>query len=229
MPDQTPAPDRFKAEMPAIPGVAGTSAHARAGNIALRLVGGLLAALLVIVAASRFLNRKHSDPAPVETTPQIQVPAPPPDPDAGIPTVTDGRPAIAQTSEMAKPWSAKEFFYRDSLTGENTRALLIRLPAGSPNQSNGYWGLVMNAAYGNCKLEYITNIEKIRNDYDYRGAKHPMVGNPCSRTLFDPTRLMSLPGDIWVRGAIAQGSDLRPPLGIQVEVRGKDIVALRRE
>lgn len=229
MPDQPPAPDRFKAEMPAIPGVTRSSGHGKSVNTALRLVGGLLVALFVIVAASRFLNRNRSVAVPVETTPQIQVPSPPPDPNAGIPTVSESAPTIAQTSEMAKPWTAKEFFYRDGLTGENTPALLIRLPAGSAGQANGYWGLVMNAAYGNCKLEYITDLEKIRNDYEYRGARHPMVGNPCSRTLFDPTRLMSLPGDIWVRGAIAQGSDLRPPLGIQVEVKGKEIIALRRE
>jgi len=32
-----------------------------------------------------------------------------------------------------------------------------------------------------------------------------------------------------VRTAIVQGSDIRPPLGIEVEVRGKDILATRME
>ncbi len=223
-------PDRFKAEMPQIPGVSGSPAHGRAGNTALRLVGGLIAALLVIVGASRFLSRaRHAPPVPVETTPQIQVPAPPPDPNAGIPIVSEGAPAIAQISEVAKPWSSKDFFYRNGLSGENIPALLIRLPSGSATQASGYWGLVMKSAYGDCKLEYLTDLDKLRNDYDFRAAHHPMVGNPCSRTLFDPTKLASLPGDIWVRGAIAQGSDLRPPLGIQVNVKGNEIIAERME
>jgi hypothetical protein len=56
-----------------------------------------------------------------------------------------------------------------------------------------------------------------------------MVGNPCSHTVFDPTKMTMLPGNIWVRGAIVQGSDLRPPLGIEIEIKGKEILALRRE
>jgi hypothetical protein len=56
-----------------------------------------------------------------------------------------------------------------------------------------------------------------------------MVGNPCSRTLYDPLKLTNLPGNVWVRGAIAQGSDLRPPLGIELKVQGKNINAVRME
>lgn len=215
--------------MPQIPGVTGPSGPRPAGTTALRLVAGLVGALLVIFAASRFLNRHRPEPATTEAPPQIQVPSPPPDPNAGVPTVTESEPVIAPVAEMTKPWTAKDFFYKKGLTGENVPALLIRLPGGSPNQAKGYWALSMNAAYGNCKLEYITDLEKLRKDYDFRSAKHPMVGNPCSRTLFDPTKLMNLPGNIWVRGLIAQGSDVRPPLGIQVDIRDQDIVALRME
>src|SRR5207253_6807344 len=59
--------------------------------------------------------------------------------------------------------------------------------------------------------------------YGYAAARHPMVGNPCSHTVFDPTKITNLPGNVWVRGAIVQGSDLRPPLGIEVKIEGKDI------
>jgi hypothetical protein len=38
-----------------------------------------------------------------------------------------------------------------------------------------------------------------------------------------------LPGNIWVRGAIVQGSDVRPPLGIEIKIQGKNILAVRRE
>jgi hypothetical protein len=56
-----------------------------------------------------------------------------------------------------------------------------------------------------------------------------MVGNPCSRTLFDPLRMTTLPGNFLARGAIAQGSDLRPPLAVELKMRGKDILAVRAE
>jgi hypothetical protein len=56
-----------------------------------------------------------------------------------------------------------------------------------------------------------------------------MVGNPCNRTVYDPTKLSNLPSNVWVRGAIVQGSDLRPPLGIEIRVQGKNIQAIRME
>jgi hypothetical protein len=56
-----------------------------------------------------------------------------------------------------------------------------------------------------------------------------MVGNPCNRSVFDPLKLTNLPGDVWVRGAIVQGSDLRPPFGIEVQIQGKQIQAVRME
>jgi hypothetical protein len=56
-----------------------------------------------------------------------------------------------------------------------------------------------------------------------------MVGNPCSRTVYDPLKMMNIPGSIWARGAIVQGSDVRPPLGIEVEIHDRQILAARME
>src|SRR5262249_33944512 len=228
---ETNTPNRFKAEMPEIPGVSGPGAkHSPGSAMAIRLVGGLLAVLVVLVIGTRFVMRsKHAEPLPVQATPQIEVPTPAVDPTAAIPKATEGSPGIATISEMAKPWSSKDFFFNNRLNGENVPSLLIRLPGAGPSQSNGYGALVMTAAFGNCKLEYVTDLEKLKTDYGFRNPKHPMVGNPCSRTLFDPTRMTNLPGNVWVRGAIAQGSDLRPPLGIEVKVEGKDVLAVSME
>jgi len=132
-------------------------------------------------------------------------------------------------TEMAKPWSSKEFFIRNRLNGENISGLLVRLPASSPSQSSGYWAFAQKAPFGDCQLEYVTDLEKLKNDYGFRAARHPMVGNPCSRTVFDPLKLSNLPGSVWARGAIVQGSDLRPPLGIEIKVEGKKILAVRAE
>jgi hypothetical protein len=41
--------------------------------------------------------------------------------------------------------------------------------------------------------------------------------------------MSEIPGDIWVRGALVQGSDVRPPLGIELKIQNKNILALRTE
>jgi hypothetical protein len=78
-------------------------------------------------------------------------------------------------------------------------------------------------------LEYVTDIAKLRQEYDFRNARHPLVGNPCSRVLYDPLKTSNLPGNVWIRGAIVQGSDIRPPNGVELRIRGKEILAIRTE
>ena len=229
MPGQ-PSSDRFKTEMPQIPGVSATGQRHSAGiNLAARLVTGLLAVLLVVFLGARWaLHPKHLDRS-TDQQPQIEVPSAAPDPSTLLPHATDAEPGIAEIPEMAKPWSSKEFYIRNRLSGENVPALLVRLPTGSASQASGYWAFALKAPFGNCQLEYLTDLGKLKSDYDFRAAKYPMVGNPCSRTIFDPLRMSNLPGRVWARGAIVQGSDLRPPLGIEIKVQGKKILAVRTE
>ena len=227
MTDQPPS-DRFKSEMPQIPGVSGSRATT-APNPAVKVVIGLLAVLLMIFLGARALRPKRVTPQAVDQQPQIEVPAPAPDPSTLLPHATDANPGIASVTEMAKPWSSKEFFIRNRLNGENISGLLVRLPTGSPSQSSGYWAFAQKAPFGDCQLEYVTDLGKLKNDYGFSAAKHPMVGNPCSRTVYDPLKLSNLPGSVWARGAIVQGSDLRPPLGIEIKVEGKKILAVRAE
>jgi hypothetical protein len=223
--------DRFKAEMPQIPGVSEANLPKQPGiNPAMRLVAGLLAVLLLCFLGSRWLvSAKHHEALPAPPPPQIEVPAPAADLSDALPRSTEAQPEVATLSEMAKPWSSKDFFFVNRFSSESTRALLIRLPSGSAREPSGYWALAMKAPFGNCQLEYVTDMDKLRNEYDFRAAKHPMVGNPCTRTLFDPLKMVVVPGDIWVRGAMAQGSDLRPPLGVEVKIAGKNILAVRME
>lgn len=230
MPDQ-PTPERFKAEMPQIPGVSSAARRSSSNATALRLVGGLLAVLLVLVLGARWvlLRAKHVQAPVAEALPQLQVPAPAPDPNSLLPHATEAHPAIATVAEMAKPWSSKDFFYVNPLTNESVPAILIRLPGGSATQPTGYWAFVVKAPYGNCNMEFVTDLDRLTNDYEFKEAKHAMVGNPCNRSIFDPTKMTLLPGNIWVRGALAQGSDLRPPLGIELQIKGKDILAIRME
>ncbi len=196
-----PPSDRFKTEMPQIPGVSGSGSRSAATpNPAVKLVIGLLAVLLVVFLGARWaLRPKHAPAQSVAQQPQIEVPSPAPDPSTLLPHATAADPGIASLEEMAKPWSSKEFYIRNRLSGENSQ------------------------------LEYVTDLGKLKTDYGFRAAMHPMVGNPCSSTVFDPLKLTNLPGSVWVRGSIVQGSDLRPPLGIEIKVEGKKILAVRTE
>jgi len=227
MADQPPAPDdRFKAEMPAIPGVAGGAKPPSNAVAPLKIVGGLVAVLVVIVAAGTAISHSRRTAAPSDASSQVEVPAP----DLGNPPPSPPpMRGIATVDMMAKPWSATAFDYRNALSGERVPALLLRLPGGSAGQPSGYWAFALKAAYGNCQLELVSDLAKLKGEYGYSAARHPMVGNPCSHSIFDPTKMANLPGNVWVRGAMVQGSDLRPPLGIEVKIEGKDILAVRME
>ena len=228
MPDQPPS-DRFKPDMPQIPGVSSPGTQPASRDSSLKLGIGLLAVLLIVFLGARWaLHPRHAEPSAADQ-PQIEVPTPAPDASTLLPHASGASPGIANIEEMAKPWSSKPFLIRNELSGENTPAMLIRLPTGSPSQASGYWAFSVNAPYGDCRLEYVTDLAKLETDYGFLAAKHPMVGNPCSRTLFDPLKMTNLPGNFFVRGGIVQGSDLRPPLGVEIRVRGKDILAIRTE
>jgi len=226
---QTPA--HLKADMPQIPGVGGPGPRRSSSNPLLPLIIALAVLGIVLIVAVRWL----SGPKPVEKpggdqAPQIEVPAPAPDLNAALPHATESNPAVATIADLAKPWASADFFVRNKLTGENIPATIVRLPGGSATSPSGYWAFSRKAPYGNCQLEYIPELDKLRNDYDYSHANHPLVGNPCSRTLYDPLKTASLPPDnIWIRGAIVQGSDIRPPLGVEIKIQGKQILAIRSE
>lgn len=241
---ENPPPARFKPEMPHIPGVSEEHASVpngnppsaqlpalpRAANPLLPLIAGFFALALIFVLGSRWISRTHPSENPRhEPAPQIEVPPPPPDPSTLVPHATESNPVVASTATLTKPWSSADFYIRSSVSNEEIPATVVRLPTGSPAQASGYWAFSRKAPYGPCELEYVKDVDALRQGYGYRGATHPMVGNPCSHTLYDPLKTASLPGNIWIRGAIAQGSDIRPPFGVEIVVRGKQILAVRSE
>src|SRR3981189_19476 len=175
-----PPSQRFKTDMPQIPGVSAQPATQQAGFKPVRLIG-FLAGLVFCLICVRWLRRPRGAEAPaVAPTPQIEIPAPEPDATAALPHATETQPGIASVGEMVKPWSSKEFMYRNRLSGENVPAVLISLPSGSAGQRAGYWAFSLNAPFGNCRLEYVAEIEKLKTDYGYLSAKHPVGGNPGS-------------------------------------------------
>jgi hypothetical protein len=220
--------ERFKAEMPEIPGVVHRRPPSKVSPGPWLVIAGLLAVIVAVVFAGRFFSRPHHTETPPAPLAQSDIPAPVADITPAVPVASEQDPVIASVTEL-KPWASKQFTFRNGMTNENISAILVRLPTGSPAQASGYWSISLKSALGTCQLEYLDDLQRIKSDYGYQQAKHPMVGNPCSRTLFDPLKYAALPGNVLVRGAIAQGSDFRPPLGIEIKLRGKDILAIRME
>jgi hypothetical protein len=141
--------------------------------------------------------------------------------------VTESKPEVATVSELAQPWSSKRFFFRSLTRSKYVPALIIRLP-GPASDSKSYWAFSLEAPFGQCQLAYIDNVEKLSSEYGFEAA-HPMVVNLCSRAVYDPLQHKELPGNILVRGAIVQGSDLRPPYGIELKVSGNQIRGVAME
>ncbi|HKF39692.1 MAG TPA: hypothetical protein VKB21_01325 [Candidatus Acidoferrum sp.] len=194
------------------------------------ILGMVVLGLLLLFALRWFPHpAKTAESARVEPAPQIDVPSPPPDPNSLLPHADANNPVIAQIADLSKPWSSLDFFFHNTVSGESVPATVLRLPGTSGTSPSGYWAFSRKAAYGDCQLEYVTDLDRLLREYDYRHATHPLVGNPCSRTLYDPLKTANLPGNVWIRGAIVQGGDIRPPLGIEIKIQGKQILAVRTE
>ena len=96
--------------------------------------------------------------------------------------------------------------------------MVVRLPSGE------FWGFSLQGPFGHCTLEYVTDLGALASQYKYN-AGHPMVVNPCDGTVYDPLKVGSLGANTWVRGEIVKGSSLRPPISIEVKVRGRSVIA----
>ena len=229
-PSLPPARERFKAEMPHIPGVSATL-PARTSVIGHRWIvaGGLTFLVLAVMVTARYLSKPHRAEIAAPVVAQIDVPAPIPDLPVSLPIDAETDQVIATIGELVNPWSFKTFVFHDPTSKVSVAALLIRLPGGSASRPSGYWSTTMKPIYGNCQLDYVEDVQKLRTDYGHRRATHPMLANPCTRSLYDPLQYAALPGDILARGAVVQGSDVRPPLGIEIKLKDKQILAIRME
>jgi hypothetical protein len=184
------------------------------------LIGGAAAATLLILALLIWWARSKPRPAPAQisetdVTDQGAVPAAVPKPAA---PGQDGPAVVATVDELSKPWTARKFTFVKPVTGENIPAMVVRLPAGA------LWAFSLQGPNGRCNLEYVDDLPALDSKYGYR-ATHPMVVSPCDQTVYDPLKIGSLGGNIWVRGEIVQGLSLRPPISIDVKVRGRSIIA----
>jgi len=236
MPDATEKSDRFKPSMPRIPGVSDNpgepeiESRASVGNPTARLAVRLGVAL-VLGALVAWWALRPAGPAPGTTseTPPASSPYLP----AAVPAPVGGTPAYgsveaASLQELAQPWSSKKFLFHKQSSGENIPAIVVRLPGGQSGRSASFWAFSLQAPFGRCELEYVTDLARLAREYGYQ-ARHPMVTDACNGAIYDPLRLGTLPGGAWARGEVVQGAGIRPPVAIEVRVQGKQVVALRIE
>lgn len=231
--------DPFKPQQPSIPGVSPSDAKAKPEappppefrgvpqqtaplpikKVAIAGVG----ALVIIVGLLLWSRSSSSKATPIPTdTPHTSAAAPGDVPKPAR-TLLTGPGPIATTDELAKTWSAKRFLFRNSVTGAPEPAMVVRLPRGE------LWGFSLLEPFGSCELEFVTDLDKLRTDYRFR-ADHPMVVDPCNRTVYDLLRYGGgAANDELVRGVIVQGTGIRPPMAIEIRADGKDIVAVRGE
>jgi hypothetical protein len=175
-----------------------------------------------LIAAAVVLWMKRGAPAAAETpAPEAAIAAPVEPPPAlpdQIAPLPDGRSEAATTEELAKPWAAKKFVFVKPFTHDQVNAMVIRLPGA------GLWAFAIQEPFGKCDLEYIMDLPQLSTDYAFK-ANHPMVVNPCNKTVYDPLKVGSLGGNVYVHGDIVQGNGLRPPISINVRQSGSSIIA----
>jgi hypothetical protein len=243
VPDKPREQDPFKPAEPNIPGVTGNPARFKPApdtsdptapqfrssaavpdrSSAQKVLS--IAAIVVVLSSLALYVWKHSNTpehtlvaAAVAAAPVVDLP---PVVAQSSPNVPEGPGPVATTAELATAWSSKRFVFRATQASENIPALVVHLPSGV------YWGLSLREPYGTCQLEYVTDLAKLEREYGFH-ADHPMVANPCRRVLFDLARYGTGPNGE-VRGAIVSGRGVRPPIAIEVKVRGKQVVAIQLE
>jgi hypothetical protein len=215
---------KFEAAQPKIPGVPTRVAEKPAPNRAAKgqppylwACGG--GAIVVVIVAVFWWA--HGVTGAAHVAPQAAAPVAAAQPAASKPTeeipVAPG--PIATTMEMKDTWSSKKFLYRHT-NGDVSPALLVHL------RGDSYWAFSLREPFGTCELELAT-VERLHDFYNL-AAKYPMVGDPCTQAVYDLTRYDSGPNGL-VRGAIVSGTGPRPPLAIEVEVQGREIVASQSE
>lgn len=229
--------DPFKPPEPSIPGVSRakvstppeTSQEPAAfpgqeTTVIPHLLWVALAALVaLVVAATLFYSSRSTSAKETPAAAADAQPASAPDLPKQTETWPLGPGPVATAQEMASTWSAKRFVFRNPGTGQDEPAIVVRLPRGQ------YWGFSLREPFGNCELEYVTDLKKLRADYHF-SADHPMVGDPCNHTVYDLLRYGTGPSnDGLVRGEIVQGPGIRPPLAIEIRTQGNNVLAVREE
>jgi hypothetical protein len=243
VPDKPKEQDPFKPTEPNIPGVTGNPARNKPSpepprptaphfqnsvpapdkSLAKKLLA--IAVIVIFVGSVALFSWKRSHAPELLPAAPAAAAAPivdlPPVVAQPSPNVPEAPGPVATTAELATIWSSKRFVFRATQASENIPAIVVHLPSGV------YWGISLREPYGTCQLDYVTDLAKLEREYGFH-ADHPMVADSCRRVLFDLARFGTGPNGE-VRGAIVSGRGVRPPIAIEVKVRGKQVVAIQLE
>ncbi len=220
-PASSPSRAKLSPEMPKIPGVNLPQRRSRDKN-PLAAIG-----LIALLCAAAFgLWWRHQNQATTAKVPAEQgVEATTVGPAPVEKAVNTDPDAVATLEELARPWAAKKFNFTDPKTHESVPAMVIHLPSAG---AESFWAFSMNTPFSQCELQYVTDLAMLSQRYAYP-ATHPMVISECDGTLYDPLKVATLPDGSWVRGEIVRGGGIRPPIAIEVHVRGRVLIADRIE
>lgn len=225
-----PQKPRFSADMPNIPGVTGAVAQEEQTLIGTNWGRAAIAVGALLVLGSigawmmtRTTHREADAVVPVlQPSPAVaDLPAPP---TTRAPITSE----IGTVDQLEAPWSAKKFTYTRPHSTQQFPAIAIRLPGTNGRTAASYWVILLKSPFGNCPLEYISDPKTVASRFGFQ-TNHPMIADTCSNTLYDPTRMSTLPDGSWARGEIVQGSGYRPPLQIEIRIDGDKLISVRSE
>lgn len=221
-PPRPPAPKKVAPVMPRIPGVSDKPA---AAQFQLKpLIAVIVAALVCAGGFAVWLShRRQADQkalaAAATAAPEVSIS------DSSPTATTQIDPDVIGTvDELAKAWSSKKFNFVDPQSHDSAPAMVIRLPG----TGESFWAFSLNTPFSRCQLQYVPDLSALSQRFGYP-ADHPMVVSDCDGTIYDPLKVATLSDGAWVRGDIVRGGGIRPPIAIQVQVRGHELVASRME
>jgi hypothetical protein len=222
---QPPSPSaqrKMTPEMPRIPGIVPTPSRA---PLQLKpLITIILATLLCASGFALWLSHRRHANLHASTTSAAPISGVS---DASSITKADTEPnTIGTLYELAQPWSSKTFLFIDPKSQQGVPAMVIHLPG--PPAEPSFWAFARSNPLSRCLLQYVTDLSALSLRFAYPAA-HPMVVSECDGIVYDPLKMATLPNGSWVRGEMVRGVGIRPPVAIQIEVRGRDVIAKRME
>jgi len=209
--------------MPHIPGV--VHAPIRAGLQLKPLIAVIAAALICVSGFALWLSHRRNTDLKASAATEFVTSVAAPDASSNLQTDTEPN-TVGTLYELAAPWSSKTFLFVDPKNHLSVPAMVIHLP--SPPAEPIFWAFALTNPLSPCQLKYVTDLSALSLRFAYPAA-HPMIVSDCDGILYDPLKMATLSDGTWVRGDIVRGAGIRPPISIQVEVLGRNVIAKRME
>ena len=220
-----PRPSAPKKTAPVMPHIPGVNDKPAGSQFQLKpLIAVIVAALFCAAGFAFWLShRRQADQRELASGAVAPAEASIPDPSSTMHTDTDPN-AIATVEELARPWSSKKFSFVDLQSHDSVPAMVIHLPGSGES----FWAFSLNPPFSRCQLQFVADLTALSQRFAFP-ATHPMVVSDCDGTIYDPLKMATLSDGSWVRGDIVRGSAIRPPIAIQIQVRGRELIATRIE